>query len=566
MSNEPKICLIDVNNEIADELDKLFSDVYRGSLGPRIELNAGRGDYNLCSLNNRFPANIQEYDIFIIDLTNQLTKEYKFEEQEKHVENEYSVNYLKGPYPSKYFNPRDLSMRILSNSILSIDHQVLVIYVADKCTKTTYFPVIVKSNSHFEDENIVTETYSKAPGIMKCTNQTGEYLNTSDSPGYFKEFFEKHLDGFKYKVKFEDDLIWKEDKHVRDKNFYPLLFGKNGEIVSYLKATKNRTYLVLPPHRNNKSILLPMITEYLPEVRPEIFPLTSQSTFIQSPRYFLPNHQDLLTEKEQSTEDYKKSIKEINTKIEANKSKYGFLHKIVTATSDELVKNLIIFLSWLEFDNVIEVDDLNKPIKEEDIRIEFDQGLIVIEAKGIRGTSKDSDCSQISKIRSRKMEERKKFDVFGLYIVNHQRHLAPSDRINPPFSKEQISDAILEKRGLLTTWQLFLAYEYVAAGLLKKESIRKSLVNHGHIVFHPDGIEIATIDEIHMNNSVFVSNITEKISVGDILVIQRGYEFVKAEVISLMIDDKSVNESSDCVVGVKVSAKIKKGDLVYLKN
>ena len=71
----------------------------------------------------------------------------------------------------------------------------------------------------------------------------------------------------------------------------------------------------------------------------------------------------------------------------------------------------------------------------------------------IGGTSKDEECSQIFKIKSRRMKELKRFDVFGLYIVNHQKHLPPLNRENPPFTENQIQDAINDERGLLTTWQ-----------------------------------------------------------------------------------------------------------------
>ena len=117
--------------------------------------------------------------------------------------------------------------------------------------------------------------------------------------------------------------------------------------------------------------------------------------------------------------------------------------------------------------------------------METEDGLLVIEIKGIGGTSTDGQCSQIEKIKNRRMQERRNFDVFGLYIVNHQRYQPPLLRENPPFKREQIQDAENDKRGLLTTWQLFNLYFSIKNGCISKEEARKALLKYGLIEFSP---------------------------------------------------------------------------------
>ena len=169
-------------------------------------------------------------------------------------------------------------------------------------------------------------------------------------------------------------------------------------------------------------------------------------------------------------------LNRIEGEIESNQSKYQFLHDLITETGDSLVKSIECFFAYLGFRNIINMDETNPDIKEEDLQISLEQGLLVIEAKGIGGTSKDSECSQISKIKFRRAKERNKFDVFALYIVNHQRYLPPLERKNPPFSEKQIEDAQSDERGLLTTYELFKLYFHISNYYLLSKYYRNNVV------------------------------------------------------------------------------------------
>src|SRR5690606_19221619 len=134
----------------------------------------------------------------------------------------------------------------------------------------------------------------------------------------------------------------------------------------------------------------------------------------QNQDYWLPNHNELLNDKELIDKEYKAKISSKEKEIESNLKKYSFLHDILSESGDELVKALEKYLKWLGFENVINVDEQNteNTVLEEDIQIELENGLLIIECKGIGGTSTDSDCSQISKIKHRRCKERNSFDVY----------------------------------------------------------------------------------------------------------------------------------------------------------
>ena len=84
--------------------------------------------------------------------------------------------------------------------------------------------------------------------------------------------------------------------------------------------------------------------------------------------------------------------------------KYSFLHDMLTCTDDELVDVVIMYLNWLGYNTAKKMDG-GKILKEEDIQIDLGDGLLVIK------------------------------------------------------------DANNDKRGLLTTWELYQAYFWIDCGV-----------------------------------------------------------------------------------------------------
>ncbi|MFV9483150.1 hypothetical protein ACNI3T_04890 [Christiangramia sp. ASW11-125] len=207
-------------------------------------------------------------------------------------------------------------------------------------------------------------------------------------------------------------------------------------------------------------------------------------------------------------------------------------------------------------------------IKEEDIQIESDKGLLVIEVKGIGGTSKDSECSQISKIKYRRARERNKFDVYGLYIVNHQRHIPAKERENPPFTPQQIQDALNDERGLLTTWQLFRLYHTISNDIITKSEARNLLYSYGLISFKPENLtQLGVIEEVFQKGKIFILEIGEnEISIEQSLFVEKNNEFKKIVIQDLQVDGESVKKASNSEVGIKSDETVKKKSKVWIKN
>lgn len=386
--------------------------------------------------------------------------------------------------------------------------------------------------------------------------------------GELNNFLEKFNKDFTYQNIFFHPTIWHSDKQIPDPRFYTIIENLNNEIVSYVYLTEKHAVFVFPVLKDNSEFIVSFLNSIAPSIKPALFPYSTKNQWTENDIYALPNQKKLIEEREQVEQEFKKLIEKKNNEIVLNNNKYSFLHKILTGTGDELVSAIIKFLEWLGFENVKDMDTEAGEIKEEDIQIENNKGLLVIEVKGIGGTSKDSECSQISKIKYRRAKERGKFDVFGLYIVNHQKHIPAVDRENPPFTKEQIQDAVNDERGLLTTWTLFNLYYDIQDGILSKEEAKENFYKYGLILFPPRNIIfIDTIHEIFVKGEVFILNLNETtIKVGDTLFIEKNGKFQELTIIEIRLNDKIVREAKNGEVGIKGTKKVSKNSKVWVKK
>lgn len=410
--------------------------------------------------------------------------------------------------------------------------------------------------------------YDLVPNFYLQKNKFGKETQVLSNNGELTTFLEKFNKDFTYENIFVSPTIWNNEKRVPDPYFYPLMINSNNEIISYTYITHKQAVFIFPVLEDNSDFIISFLNSIAPSIKPVLFPYSSKNKWTENDIYALPNQKKLIEERNQIEEDFKKLIEEKNNEIVLNYDKYSFLHKILTETGDELVSAIIKFLEWLGFENVKDKDTEADEIKEEDIQIENSKGLLVVEVKGIGGTSKDSECSQISKIKYRRAKERGKFDVYGLYIVNHQKHIPAFDRENPPFTKEQIQDAVNDERGLLTTWTLFNLYYDIQDGILSKDEARENFYNYGLILFPPQNIIfIDTINEIFIKGEVFILNLNGiTIKVGDTLFIEKNGKFQNLTITEIRLNDQIATQATNGEVGIKGTKKVSKNSKVWMKN
>lgn len=287
---------------------------------------------------------------------------------------------------------------------------------------------------------------------IKILNKTGSKItiNENINASIILNFLKSNTNQISYKSVFNHPYWgYINGKYDYPENFKPLIFNEINEIVSYYHNYQKAHIFIFPEVKNKTNFIYNLLTEVLPDIYPNLFPYHGQFKWLKSNDYSLPEQKELEAKKLAIENEYITKISKIDQELEINHQKYQFLHDLLKETDQKLVLAIKQFLEWLEFESVIVMDEHQENKLEEDLQVTSSTGLLLIKAKGIGGTSKDKDCNQISKIKLRRMKEQKRFDVYGLYIVNHQRYIYPKLRKNPPFTNDQVNDAINDERGLL---------------------------------------------------------------------------------------------------------------------
>ncbi|WP_428231095.1 hypothetical protein [Flavobacterium sp.] len=567
--DKPKILTLNLTEKSNQLLIENGYDIFEGSLGKLIDTQNKKHDFKYCLTNHNFPANAHEFDIIIIDLSNEETIFYSKDENTR-TENKSNDNlYMLCEYPQTILDPKGWSAKLLAEEIEELMEKESMIVVFQNENVLIDYKIVEENGDRPKTKEVTRiSNYEFMPFFPFIKNKHGVITNVVPEGTEFAKLLNKYNSDFTYENIYNHPLTYIVDDRISDPNFHPLLRNTNKEIVSFVKFNESSSLYLFPKMIDNSNFLLEFIQNIAPEYQPNLFPNSGLKKWTTDIEYALPNHFKLLENKKLLFEEFEKKDKELDIQILENNSRYAFLHDIITETGDELVKAIIKFLKWLGFENVIDMDTQVVTIKEEDIQIENESGLLVIEVKGIGGTSKDSECSQISKIKYRRAKARGKFDVFGLYIVNHQRHLPALNRENPPFKSQQMLDATDDERGLLSTWQLFNLYYDIERGIITKQEAIEVFYNYGLLEFKPKNIVLlGIIQEIFSKGDIFILNLDNvKLKIGDVLFIEKNGRFEKLEIIELKSNDKAVVEVSNGEIGVKGNIKVTKMSNVWVKK
>ena len=567
-TQKTKICCLNLDENIIDFLSKDF-DIYNGSLGKMVDVTEEHKNFistNLL-LNYDIPNNVHEYQVFIIDLGNKKTIKYNSKEHTRERIMGECAYYFVSKKPETIFNPIPYGCEVLRNYLQKGFRPILNIIFQDVKQIVSY---TIKEITYCNEKKIEKTNYSLTADF---TDQPlfGKEIKICDN-NVAKLLFPK----FKNEIEYYQTYI---QQTVRNKNtgevipdnehFIPLLTNIHGDIVSYIWQSKDEITFMLPQLKSKEQLLDILFKEILYCYFSEYFPSVAANSWKKRCHYYLPGQQSLQEEKERIKRKYEIDIKDINLKIEKNDKEYKFLHDILSESGSALVSAIIIYLKWLGFENVLYKDETVKnDFFEEDIQVDLgEKGLLIIEVKGLHGTSKDSECSQISKIRYRRCEERGKFDVYGLYIVNNERSIEPLKRTIPPFNDTQIKDAKNDKRGLVYTWQLFNLFFNIENGLLTKEEARGRFLMTGLVDFTPQFVKLGKPYAFYQNRTVVcVELFNVQLSNKDVLAYEYNGQYKLLQIEEIQQDKSVIYQVSNGKVGIKVNKSVPKISMLYLVN
>lgn len=563
-----KICAIDLEDDILSFLKKNF-EVFEGTMGAKIDTSQRINRYDSVRLlpNYDFPANIQEYDILIQDMGYQKVIPYSEEEHVKKYITGTDIFYLYSVYPETLFNPIPYSSKLLNIELQKHRERPLIkIIFQGKIYSVTYKKYNAGENyttgggcfTNYEHiQNYCGKTSLSGRDVIPCKNK------------FTQAIFGNTTVGYSYQQIYCHPTTW-ENSVRKNEHFIPLLTTRAGDIISYFYMDKYDITIMLPQSENKLELLKNVFNELLYIIFSEYFPFIEAAAWKNTPMYFLPNQQELLDKEKQLMKKYQEDLSKIESQREANSKQYSFLHSLLTDTGDNLVKAVIDFLQWLGFSNIVDADTTKKEedIFEEDIQVDLgDAGLLIIEVKGINGTSTDAQCSQIHKIKFRRCEERGAFDVYALYIVNNERNIEPLKRTRPPFKDVQIKDAQKDKRGLAYTWQLFNLFFDIENGFISKAEARESLINaYGLVDFPPTNLcELGVPYNYYKKNTVICIEIKELIiKPRDYFAYRQNDRWHKTRIVSIEENGQVIDETSNGRYGFEVEKAIPNNVCLYL--
>jgi hypothetical protein len=567
----PRICLIDVDSQLADALKARGLNCYQGTLGPVVEIpNTSQHSSHQCLPNLDFPPNMHEYDIVVIDLQNPKTTAYVPDDHTRTKTKGQEQFYFISSFPETLFDPRPLSASVLNSRLrpLSEKESILIVFTAPQ-EDVVYQPFSITVDGprrHDRSSYSLYDFYSDLPGWENITGKDTTVVAPEGAT--ITALLDKHNDDTVYTIAFDHPTYWQGDERVKSKNFIPLMMAGAERVVSFAHVRDKNWAFFFPRIKDKQGFLCDLLERVLPGILPPVFPFSTQFAWLDDPRYRLPNEDDLLSQRARLEAEHRKKLDALDVQIDANREEHAFLHRLLTESGAALVKTVERMLRWLDFDEVVNADETNPEIQEEDLRVESTSGLLVIEVKGIGGTSTDSECSQISKIKYRRSKERNSFDVFGLYCVNHQRFLPPHDRQNPPFNPTQIQDAQNDERGLVTTYDLFKLYFNISRGFVSKEDARKALLGVGLVSFTPSNAkEIPQPFEIHHDGFVVIFQADGMVlQTGQKVILEESGWYSSGTIEEIQLDGATVATASAGEVGIRLSAPVAKGSRLWIRE
>lgn len=573
-SKTTRVLSIDMGQEVVDFLRKENLETYDGTFGPLVD--ARNVDY--CwdrlpiYLEQDLPDNLHEYSVVIEDLGfERKTIPYDLEQVDKQkaiADTDSSFKSLCLAKPINVFDPVPFCCFLLKSNFETKKGELIKIIFQAPKYEVPYSGIRMSNNIHS------IGVFSNYQNILDFTQKSlsGDRVKLVNEYRLSEILFSGLENQLSYSQTFFHPSIPKNGIYDTEPNphFIPLLLNEQGDIISYIYFEKKTCTFVLPQIENKVVLLERLFTNYLYRNFSELFPLQTKNTWLTKKEYELPEIVQLCEEKEEARQIYENTIEQKDKSIAEIRKKYNFLYAMLTETGDSLVNNVKQYLEWLGFDNVQSMDEEVKEGEDfqEDLQIHLaNNELLIIEVKGLYGTSKDNECSQISKIELRRIHERKYSNVYALYIVNNERGKEPLKRQMPPFTETQIKDAEFAHRAMAYTYQLFNLYFEIETGIISKEEARNALFQNGLVDFRSNFKSIGKPYDYFKNNKVACIELHDTIlSVGDKVYFEDDRKRLNVvEIVNIQVDRQNKQVVKDGKVGIEFTMKIPKGAVLLYK-
>lgn len=314
-------------------------------------------------------------------------------------------------------------------------------------------------------------------------------------------------------------------------------------VAAKWSPTKSEGLVFLLPEVSNKQSLLTfMLSEYLPEQRPALFPSYEGKKWVLREEYSPYGVIDLHTKIETIRTKANQEIADAEMQIAALRDKSQHLSDLLTESGDALVAAVKTTIEALGFSGIETPDesvDITRQDRREDLRFVQDRKTVLVEVKGIAGTPRESAALQVFKYIAPRMKQLGTVDVRGLAIINHQRHIPARDRVTNPFQEDVIINAESHDVGLMTTWDLFRLARAASIYRWPFEMVEPLFLMKGRVQpIPPCFTKIGTLSDIWPNVDAYGIRLTDELRDDSILLFDCTNGLVQASLRSLEVSRK----------------------------
>lgn len=563
----------DLQEEVLVGLRNVLSTVNTGSYG-----------YELCSenthgvtpirLNLSVSGTLHEHDVVVFDLSHLVSKSVISEDRITGISEE-----------QEFLHPgyRNLNLRPAAGVQLNplIDRALqggtIVVVLLGTIKEEKYCLSKLDHSAYLTDfavtKQLILNDLAFLSAPPKVTNIRGNEINMEELESIPDKFhalarlLKEHSEEAEYFCTIESNP-----------RIIPMALNRSLDVVAFVEEYEGGGLLLgLPQPKDKAEFLEQMFKTALPEMAPHLFPHYEVKHW--QDQIVLFGEEELNSRQKIAEEEYKEKLAAIELDRNKIREEYGFLADLLTKHSTELETTIETFLNFLEFDSVVNIDDLKlKETKEEgksessilweeDFHIELGDKLAVVEVKGLGGTTSDGQWGQVLKYKQRQAKNLDCY-VYGVYIVNHERHKPPQARKFNPFTENQIKDAEGYDVGLLTTLQLFNLYKSIKFGGLGKGEARERFFEAGFIEFKPtNSSKLPPIIKLWKEGLVPGMTLDgTRVRKGDEITVELDGVFTPNEVVSLSQGGKEVEEASTGDTGLRLKHPVKRQSEIWVRH
>ncbi len=514
------------------------------------------------------PSNLHEYHVFIHDMGKERRRVYQFEEHQA-IEIEHpETRYVECYNPVTRLDIRPFGSHILGERLnkLGIFNRISIIFVSTK-TEMTY-----NTNQVGHDFPSTTGQYDnhEAWNLLSGGQRYGKRVYLEDNK-VSKQLFENILDQISYFRFFSIPKVYKGDTRITDERFVPLLHNEINECISYIYFHDDKVVDFVFPQIENKALFLRTLFQIvLFSSFSEFFPDIEANNWIHFKTYDLPGQKEIRDNIKEKERVYQKEVAKLEEKIKQIEVDFGFVKDLLKESGDKLVSAVKMYLEWLGFLGVVNKDDTlgQNETKEEDLFFTYEGTLVLVEVKGINGTSTDAECSQVDKVVGRRMRQLKTTEVHGVYFVNNERNVEPLKRTIPPFNSVQIEDAKNQSRTIIFSSQLFALYFDIENGFVSKEEARNCFLKEGLAEFHSGFVPIGTPYHYYQEGKIICLDLNgSSVCVNDLLYYYDDlHRLVSLKILEMQQDKVKVQEASMGKTSFNVGMPVPRNKTIYKKK